>query len=134
METQAQAGWYVYLAGQSDAFIFSIASSFNSSTHLLFAMTHFSAGDKASIAARFHHHGNVKALWEGESKLLGKLNAYPFNEGAQLSDFEPIFESLIKVGVILSMSRTTAHSSRRKGSMTLSTRRGPTNSCPTSSD
>ncbi|KAF1988903.1 alpha/beta-hydrolase [Aulographum hederae CBS 113979] len=59
----------------------------------------FQVGDAASVASRYQHHGNVKALWEGEWRMQCQRNAYPFNQGADVSDFDPIFASLAEKGI-----------------------------------
>jgi hypothetical protein len=61
------------------------------------AMPPFLAGDKASIAAKFNHHGSVRHLWEDEWKVACQRGAYPFNEGTDFADFEPTFQTLIEV-------------------------------------
>jgi hypothetical protein len=63
-------------------------------------MPPFVVGDKASIAAKFHHHGSVRHLWDDEWKLACQRGAYPFNEGTNFSDFEPIFRALIEVSLL----------------------------------
>lgn len=55
----------------------------------------FQVGHKASVAAKFEHHGSVRALWK-EWRPMCQRNIYPFNEGAELSDFDPVFDSLIE--------------------------------------
>jgi hypothetical protein len=63
----------------------------------LFAMPSFLAGDKASVATKFKHHNSIRHLWEDEWKVACQRGAYPFNEGSNFADFEPIFQALIEV-------------------------------------
>jgi hypothetical protein len=60
-------------------------------------------GDKASVATKFRHHGSVRHLWNDEWKLACQRGAYPFNEGANFCDFEPIFQALIEISLPLRM-------------------------------
>ena len=63
----------------------------------LAVMSPFLVGDNACIAARFTHHNSVRNIWQNEWKIACQRGAYPFNEGADFGDFEPIFQELIEV-------------------------------------
>ena len=56
----------------------------------------FHVGNKDLVASQYNHHGNITALWYDLLKpRFGRGPAYPINYGANVSDFEPIFETLI---------------------------------------
>lgn len=60
----------------------------------------FYIGGKSSVAQRYHHHGNIKALWYDLLKpRFAQGPAYPINYGANVSDFEPIFQALTKKNI-----------------------------------
>jgi hypothetical protein len=64
------------------------------------SMSRFMVGTEETIAAQFTHHRTLSYLWECEWKFKCQRRMSPFNEGALVSDFSPIFDRLIKVSLM----------------------------------
>jgi len=61
----------------------------------------FHVGDALKVAREHKHHSNVTELWVSEWREHCQKSIYPFNQGGQISDFEPIFKSLAEVHLAL---------------------------------
>lgn len=60
----------------------------------------FGVGSYDCVKAQYGHlHGNITAFWYEYWKPLYYAQAYPFTGYADIDDFEPVFETLIKVCV-----------------------------------
>lgn len=62
----------------------------------------FGVGSYNCVKAQYGHlHGNITAFWYEYWKPLYYAQAYPFTGYADIDDFEPVFETLIKVCIKL---------------------------------
>jgi len=61
----------------------------------------FYVGDAASVGSQYSHHGNITALcYDLLKPRYAQGPAYSINYGANMSDFEPIFNALIRKNII----------------------------------